>query len=541
MSKKASAQVRSFRVLADEYLAARYERFPEEASHLGLSEFNHRLGKNDVAVRREQMTETRRAITAVEALAPSAFEGDDKLDRRAFLSMLRVDELFSKDLPRWRDNPQVHCDTAVESLFDLVVRHIGQLPVVSSALEARLAKIPDFLEAGANCVRKPVPLWTGLAKQACQGACVFLDELEQELTAASKSPKHVAGLISSAKRAFENYAEKIAKKPQGSPNGFCVGRTVFEFLMRERLGFEMSLPEARAEGLRRIELLTQEVADEARKLGFSSAREAIEKASQDWMPDKPLLEVYASTTESLKTAVRKLGLATIPKGETLNVLPAPPFLRHQFPTAAYSAPPPFSKKQTGIFWVNDLSLGVSRESARRAEIRQHFGLDLTSVHEAYPGHHLQFAVQNRHPSKLRRLFAHSIFYEGWTMWCEKLAVDLGLVKHPAARLIQLHDALWRAYRIVIDCGLHSGELTHSAAARLLMKGVGFTMARARGDVNWYTSSPTVPMSYLLGRLEVEKLHARLITKNGWSLKQFNDWMLSHGALPYSWIVAASGQ
>ena len=125
------------------------------------------------------------------------------------------------------------------------------------------------------------------------------------------------------------------------------------------------------------------------------------------------------------------------------------------------------------------------------------------------------------------------------MWCEQMAVDRRLVDIPCAKLIQLHDALWRAHRIVIDCGLQEGSLTPAAAARRLETGVGFTSARAAGDVNWYTSSPTVPMSYLLGRLEVEKLHRRLVRGQGWSLRQFNDWMLSHGSLPWSWIWQAS--
>ena len=94
---------------------------------------------------------------------------------------------------------------------------------------------------------------------------------------------------------------------------------------------------------------------------------------------------------------------------------------------------------------------------RRAEVRQHFGLELTCAHEAYPGHHVQFVIQNRHPSRLRRLFAHSIFYEGWTLWCERMCVEQGIYTAPEARLMQLHDALWRAYRIVIDCGLHAAR------------------------------------------------------------------------------------
>ena len=176
-----------------------------------------------------------------------------------------------------------------------------------------------------------------------------------------------------------------------------------------------------------------------------------------------------------------------------------------------------------------------------AEIRQHFGLELTSAHEAYPGHHLQFAIQNRHPSKLRRLSGHSIFYEGWTMWCEHLVVERGLVQGRYARLQQIHDALWRAHRIVIDCGLHDGSLSYEGACKMLVKGVGFTKARAMGDVNWYTSSPTVPMSYLLGRIEVQKLHHRFVERDGWTLQQFNDWILSHGAIPWSWIIRAHDQ
>ena len=83
-----------------------------------------------------------------------------------------------------------------------------------------------------------------------------------------------------------------------------------------------------------------------------------------------------------------------------------------------------------------------------------------------------------------------------------------------------------------------GTLNYDAACRRLMDGVGFTKARAQADVNWYTSSPTVPMSYLLGRLEVERLHAHFVGGEGWSLKQFNDWMLSHGAIPWRWILEA---
>lgn len=531
-------QEAAFDDIASRYLEESFSLFPQSASRLGLEEFNHLLGDNLVATHQKHIRLLEATLAEVEALPEFCFSGDAWLDRRAFLAQLRSEYLSASVLQRWRTNPQTHSDEAVDSLFDLVVRYSASLGKILPAIEARLEKIPDFLAAALECVKLPVPLWTSLAVRSCEGAKSFLAEIESALLAVSPHAERTRSLLHSAGAAFDSYARGIQKKRSGPVNGFSIGRGHFEFLMRERLGVDWSLPEAEAMGHHLVGVMEQKLREEARKFGRKSAREIIEQAAQAWAPEAPLLDEYRTITTAIKRKLAEKDLVSLPKGESCDVLPAPPFLKHQFPTAAYNAPPPWSSRQVGIFWVNDLSLEASSPKAARAEVRQHFGLELTSAHEAYPGHHLQFAIQNRHPSKLRRLFAHAIFYEGWTMWCEKLSVEHGLVDLPEARLVQLHDALWRAHRIVIDCGLHSGKLSFQAACKRLQKGVGFTQARAAGDVNWYTSSPTVPMSYLLGRLEVEKLHERFVTQQGWSLRQFNDWMLSHGTLPWSWILQA---
>jgi len=529
---------KTFRQLCQDYFEETHERFPETASRLGLEAFNARLGANDLKSHRAQIVLAEKTLAAVECLPEAAFQGDEWLDRRLFLSMLRSDLLSDRDLARWRNNPQVHCDTAVDTIFDLVLRYADDLGSVLPAIESRLEQLPDYLAAGAECIERPVPLWTKLAAQSCAGAVSFLRDIESDLLAHAPSPERLKARLAHAASAFERYAGVIARKKPGSVRGYSIGRPAFELLMRERLGFDGCLPEAAANGRRLIAQMEDLLAQETRRHGAKRAREVLDRAAGRWTPSRPLIEEYRLATATIKDRLAEMGIVSLPKGETLKVLPAPPFLKHHFPTAAYNAPPPYSRKQQGIFWVNDLSLDVEDPEKKLAEIRQHFGLGLTSAHEAYPGHHLQFAIQNRHSSKLRRLAGHAIFYEGWTMWCEHLAVEKGLVDYPEARLIQIHDALWRAYRIVIDCGLHDGSLSYAQAARVLVDGVHFTEARARGDVNWYTSSPTVPMSYLLGRLEVEKLYHRFVEKEGWSLRQFNDWMLGHGAIPWSWIVRA---
>jgi len=528
--------VTTFKKLGDAWLRATCERFPEFGTDLGLPGFDARLGRNLPQDHKDQNQLCTITLAAMEKLPSVAFSGDDYLDRRGFLALLRTHLLIEGRLARWQSDPQCHVNTAIQSIFSLVIRHTHSLGRALPDIESRLVALPTFLKNGATCVKAPVPIWTRLAVQACDGGVEFLRGLESELCGHSKSPTATKLLVDQACRALDKYAKAIQSKPPGPSNGFSIGRDAFEILMRERLGFDQSLPEIEADGWALIQRLESEIAEESKRAGFATVADALESGVTAWTPNRPLIEIYRETTQSIKDRVIALDLMTMPLGESLDVLPVPPFLRHQFPTAAYSAPPPFSKKQRGIFWVNDLSLTTEDPRKKLAEVRQHYGVELTAAHEAYPGHHLQFAIQNRHPSKFRRLFAHAIFYEGWTLWCEKMCVDQEIVDLPHVRIRQLHDALWRAYRIVIDCGLHNGTLSFDGACRLLMRGVGFTRARAEGDVNWYSSSPTVPMSYLLGRIEVERLHAHYVGKLGWSIKEFNDWMLSYGAIPWRWII-----
>lgn len=531
-----STPIRKFKALVERFLDETHALFPQVASERGLHEFDALLGQNDETVHWQYLALVEETLNAVEALPDHAFTGDDWLDRRALLAYLRTDRFFTGEFPTWQTNPQTHCGAAMDAIFQLVVRNAGNLKKAVPAIEARLAELPRFLQQGARCLKHPVPLWTKLARQTCDGAQSFFEEIGAQLAPISSHPEKLEGLIRGAIEALQKYAKAAERCRPGAANGFSVGQANFEFLIRERLGFSLSLPEAEARGHALVETLSAELAAEAKKFGKGKTVQTIlEDAAKRWQPKAPLMEEYTRVTRETREQFQKADFVTFPPKEKCDVMPVPKFLQHHFPTAAYVQPGAFDKDQTGIFWVNDLSLEQPTAEKKAAEIRQHFGLALTCAHEAYPGHHLQFVVQNRHPSKMRRLCHHAIFYEGWTLWCEKQAVDLGIIDFPEARLTQLHDALWRAHRVIIDCGLHSGKLSYAGAVKRLQEGVGFTAARARGDVNWYTSSPTVPMSYLLGRLEVERLHGQLVSREGWSMKQFNDWMLGFGALPWSWI------
>jgi hypothetical protein len=515
---------------AGEFFLRSWEIFPADAAGLGLTEYRGQLGRNRPEEHRRHGKLVASTLESIEALPEG--DGDDWTDRRAFLALLRTTLFHSTAHPRWQLDPQTHSGAAANAVFHLLVRHADNLRGVADDIMSLAGQIPRYLDEGYACLHRPVPLWTELAVRSSRHAGTFMEEAAEQIVPLAKSKPAAQRAFSRAADAFRDYARRLEKIRTGPANAFAVGRENFEFLLRERMGTDASAGELWNEGCRLVERTRHELQVEARKFGRRPAHEILENLRNEWRPAAgDLLTEYRNVTAQIKKQLGSARIVSLPRGEKLKVIPVPDFLREQFPTAAYSSPGAFDPDQTGIFWVNDLSKHAKNESARRAEVAQHFGLELTSAHEAYPGHHLQFIVQNRHPSHLRRMFSHAIFYEGWTLWCEKLCVEKKIYRAPHARLVQLHDALWRANRILVDIGLQTGGMSHAAATKHMMENVGFTKARAAADVNWYTAAPTVPMSYLLGR---EKVSALFAAHRG-SLRQFNDWLLSHGAVPFSWF------
>src|SRR5205807_547843 len=115
--------------------------------------------------------------------------------------------------------------------------------------------------------------------------------------------------------------------------------------------------------------------------GKKSPAEILDRAASDWQPQHDsLLAEYERVTAETRQRFRDADVLTLPDRERLRVMLVPEFLRHHFPTAAYLQPGPFDRDQTGIFYVNDLSATQTDPAKKRAEIRQHFGLELTCAH-----------------------------------------------------------------------------------------------------------------------------------------------------------------
>ena len=525
---------KQFEALLDRYFERLLKDMPAFATaYGGLRSGEGKLGKLTLAFHKRRERERRAALRDLETISPRDLSNEQQLDRLALRSQLLKE---CEDYARRRHTLEPN---APEQVFGILLHELqrgdDEPRRAARNLRSLLRQIPAFLKDASAIIRSPERVWLRVMEQTLGGGEALLDGVARFLAKIKPQPADAA-LISKARKAMQNYGRTVRRKPLAPAGSFAVGAAILQRRIRDELGLDYTLGQVESLALGEVERVNKLLKTASRRFGRNQRPgEILAGLRAKWRPAKPLLALYQEEGIRVAEGFRRARAVTFPKDDELQIKPVPEFLRTLIPTAAYTQPGAFEKRQRGIFWVNDLSLSKSNASEKLVEQQQHFGIPLTCAHEGYPGHHLQFATANRHPRKWRRLFAHAVFYEGWTLWCEQMMVDLKIDCSPWLQFQQLHDALWRCNRILVDLRLQTGRYSYEQAVRHMQKHLHFTRARAEADVNWYTASPAVPMSYWLGRLENERLRQRLIVGRGGSLQKFNDWLLSFGTLPQSWI------
>ena len=181
-------------------------------------------------------------------------------------------------------------------------------------------------------------------------------------------------------------------------------------------------------------------------------------------------------------------LVTVPDDERIDVIATPEYLRRVLPFAAYFAPAAFDPDPKGIYVVTpsvDGDPGAMRE-------HNFASISNTSIHEAYPGHHLQLDTARRHPSLTRLLTDAPEFVEGWGMYSELMMREQGFDADPTFRLMMHTDAIWRACRIILDVRMHRGEIGVEKATDFLVEQTGFERPNARAEVRLVHVSTDLP-------------------------------------------------
>lgn len=522
----------TFDQLVADYYHAWFNFHPEAAVDVGVPGHDTRLAPYDDDAMCALASLHEMLLCGLDELDEQALDAERRLDYQVLRGATVIEHhaLLEQD---WRHRDPVRF-LPVNAIYQLTVRPVVDL---AAALSGRLAAIPDYLRGARTYLGEMPelipPLWLSSALAEAQAGAEFIRTLPQfpQVAQAFPNAARLTGLVDESARAlvdFAHYLEtEIAPRAAGD---FACGRAHFERLLGMQHFLAVDADQLHAFGQRLFDSTLTELKQATRAL---RGDEDIAALTAQLKADHPtldeLLPTYRAQMLAAKRFVEEHKLVTVPAPQELRVVETPPFMRHRIPFAAYLEPPPNDPAQCGYYYVTP-----PRDAAELGE-HDNPGLMHTCVHEAWPGHHLQFVTANQHPqaSSLPRLLNRSAtLFEGWALYCEQLMHEQGFLSRPEQRFVLLRDRLWRALRIMLDVELQCRGLGVEQAAQRMQAALGFPHSQALGELAWYTRSPSTPMGYAVGWALILAMRQRVQARDAanFDLRDFHDRLLLPGAI-----------
>ncbi|MDQ2948476.1 MAG: DUF885 domain-containing protein, partial [Acidobacteriota bacterium] len=294
--------------------------------------------------------------------------------------------------------------------------------------------------------------------------------------------------------------------------------------------------------------------DELLKIGFANLREnqasfrriaaqvdakrapadILQQLERDHPAAGNLLQSFRDVLGGLRDFIVQHKIVDIPSPVPPILEETPPFMR-ALTFASMDTPGPYEKVAKEAFF--NVTLPESTWSPQKIEEHlQSFNrgtIISTAIHEAYPGHYVQFLWVQQAPSKVRKLLGAASNAEGWAHYCEQMMLDQGYSNNdPKLRLGQLQDALLRNARYIVGIQMHTGKMTFDQGVDFFVKEGYQVKATAERETKRGTSDPTY-LVYTLGKLEILKLREdyRKLRGSQFDLRQFHDEFLKQGFPP----------
>ncbi len=242
--------------------------------------------------------------------------------------------------------------------------------------------------------------------------------------------------------------------------------------------------------------------------------------------DEGKVQLIADLNEKVKAIEPKLPkyFGQLPKAP-LEIRRVPKAIEAGAPGGYYNSPT-LDGSRPGIYWIN------LRDTAEQPR----FTLSTLTYHEALPGHHLQLALNNEAGDLplIRKMIGFSGYSEGWALYAEELAVEMGMYEDdPVGEIGMLHDAMFRAVRLVVDSGMHHKKWSREQAVKYYVDSIGDQEASAITEIERYVVWPGQACSYMVGKIEFLRLRAKARKALGrkFDIRKFHDACLLSGGVP----------
>ncbi|QFZ16677.1 DUF885 domain-containing protein [Saccharothrix syringae] len=521
--------------LADELLDLIFRNSPVGATVVGVTGYDHLLADHSRAAE-----ESQRALALDIAERARALPADDDPVTRAVV----VQQAGA--LVDWLDARQVeytvtdlYVAPASEALTVLPMT-VPSGPDSEQAYLDRLAAIPTYLRTvaerhleGAAAGRTPV---RHLVDNAVAHLDRYLGAAEDPLARpqggeafTARRDRLLASVVRPAVAAYRDVLASLAGRPEDRVGVGLLpgGEEVYAALTRFHTTTSRTPEELHRTGLDLVAALAEEYAEVGERVfGTGDVAEVFRRMRTDpelrWGSAEELLGAAREAVARAEGAAPRW-FGRLP-GQVCRVEPVPEADAPGQPMAFY-APPSLDGARPGTYFAN----------THRVEERFRYQAEATAFHEAVPGHHFQFclAQQLTELPALRRFAVVNAYTEGWGLYTERLADEMGLYSSDVARLGMLALDSMRAGRLVVDTGLHAHGWSRQRAVDYLLEHTPMARVEVENEVDRYIAAPAQALSYMVGRLEIQRLRAAAEGALGgrFDVRAFHDLLLGGGPLP----------
>jgi len=483
-------------------------------------------------------------------LDPARLDGRSAYDYRILLGSLRREIFGFEQAQIYFRNPMTYASIDVNIYIE---RYFAPLEDRVRSIIAILNQAPNVMAAAWVNLAESLPRpYIETAIEQANGAADFL---RKDLVAGLKDLKDeqlMASFQAANQRAIDElrgYAAFLTnqKLPKAN-NDYALGRERYVTLLKYGEMVTRSPEELLELGMRELHNKQQVFAEAARIIDPNAKPVDVFKAIQkDHPTEQNLIPDTAKNLEMIRQYVIDHKIITLPSPLRAQVKETPQFLRATS-FASMDTPGPFEKKATeAYYYVTPVEPDWSPQQKEEwLTAFNYYTTDIVSIHEAYPGHYVQFLCLNASPAdKLEKIFTSYAFTEGWAHYAEQMIVDDGfgasggakptheqVVRAAKYRLAQTDEALLRVCRLCASIKMHCRGMTVDEATKFFMDNCYYEEKPARQEAVRGTFDPEY-LYYTLGKLEILKLREdyRKQTGKNFSLQKFHDEMLRHGAPP----------
>ncbi|MGA2672423.1 MAG: DUF885 domain-containing protein [Terracidiphilus sp.] len=486
----------------------------------------------------------------IEAIRPDEDAADfvPRSDREIVLANIRSSLLTLETIRPWEKNADNYSGTCANGAFTLMERKFASPDDRLHSLVAREKQMPALLAAARVNLKNPPRIYTEIAIEQLPDIVSFFEHDVPLAFADAKDPAlkaEFAQTNAAVIAALNGYLGWLKTDLLPQSNGdFRIGAETFSKKLEYDEMVDLPLDkllEIAWTDMRKNQEHFRQVAKELEPDKTPGA--VLEELGENHPAPDQLLNAFRATFDGLTSFIRTHHIVTIPSDVRPIVEETPPFMRATT-QASMDTPGPFETHATEAYFNVTLP-DPSMTPAQVDGYMHSFNVGTvisTAVHEAYPGHYIQFLWLPQAPSRVRKLLGANTDIEGWAHYTEQMMLDEGYGQPGAGakdgreskflRLGQLQDALLRNARFVVGIEMHTGKMSFDEAVAFFQKEGYQSKETAVVETKRGAGDPTY-LYYTLGKLEIMKLREDMKKKQGaaFSLEEFHNNFLKQGFPP----------